>query len=120
MPSAVMLRDHHGRERALPRTIEKLDIIRWLMGEALASGVACDFATPYQAWMVFAELLLRDSDIGAIIARVHPERMGRKQRVKDETKEARRIRVQEQNADLARNERKRVNAKRRAFGYRVA
>jgi hypothetical protein len=110
----VILRDHHGRVRGLPRTITTPDVVWWLIGEALAHGIACDYATPYQAWMVLAELLLRDSDIGEIIARVHPERVEyRSPRLSDGE-------VKMLNADLARKERKRVNTLRSAFGYRAA
>lgn len=63
VPTPVMLRDHHGRERGLPLTITTPDVMLWLTGEALAHGIACDYATPYQAWTALAELVLRDSDI---------------------------------------------------------
>jgi hypothetical protein len=61
--------------------------------------------------MIFAELLLRDSDIGAIIARVHPERVDmRSPRLTADE-------IRALNSDLARQERERVNRKRKAFGY---
>jgi hypothetical protein len=114
VPTPVMLRDHHGRERGLQLTITTPDVMLWLTGEALAHGIACDYATPYQAWTALAELVLRDSDIGEIIARVHPERVeGRSPRLSEDE-------VKAFNADLARKERKRMNVKRSAFGYRAA
>lgn len=111
LPAPIVLRDHHGRERGLPLTIEPEDILRWLVGEALAAGIGCDYATPQQAWTVLAELVLRDDDIGEIIARVHPERLRRKTTTSE-------IDNRKQNADLAGDARKRVNAKRSAWGYR--
>ncbi|MCX5744058.1 MAG: hypothetical protein NT062_16335 [Proteobacteria bacterium] len=86
----------------------------WIAGEAMARGLACDFATAYQAWFVFADLLLRDDDIGAIIARVHPERVEtRSPRLDD-------VELRALDADLARQERKRVNRKQKSFGYAAA
>jgi hypothetical protein len=114
MPTAVILCDHHGRVRALQSTITKMDIMNWLVGQAVHRGLVCDFANAYQAWFVFADLLLRDADIGAIIAEIHPERCSpRSPRMSAEE-------LRELNADLARKERKRVNAKRSAFGYDVS
>ena len=86
------------------------DIVWWIVGEALAHGIGSDFGTAYQVWFVVAEMLLRDSDIGAIIARVHPERLGRRA-------SSAKIDQQIQNAALARQERNRVNARRLASGY---
>lgn len=109
-PAPVNLIDHHGRVRALPRTLPLRMILEWLGSEMVACGAACDFDTAYQAWLAQAELVLRDADIGAIIARVHPERQRRTGDGDD---------VDELNRDLARRERNRVNAKRIAFGYRA-
>jgi hypothetical protein len=111
-PRPVVLVDHHGRARLLP--IEITEVVKWIVGEALARGIACDFDTAYQAWFVFADLLLRDADIGAIVARVHPRSVeGRSPRLTD-------AEVRQFNADLARQERKRVRAKQKAFGYSAA
>ncbi|MDQ3366641.1 MAG: hypothetical protein M3680_14550 [Myxococcota bacterium] len=112
MPAPVVMRDHHGRERGLSQTVTMIDVVTWLTGEALARGIACDYATPYQAWMVLAELVLRDHDIGEISARVHPERLGRLTTTHEVDKK-------KQNADLAGDARKRMNSKRSAFGYRT-
>jgi hypothetical protein len=114
MPAPIVMRDHHGREHELPQTVSLPDVVRWLVGEALAHGIACDYATPYQTWWVFAELLLRDCDIGEIIAVVYPDRVGT--RDPDLCAEA----VKALNIDLARKERKRADAKRKTFGYRAA
>jgi hypothetical protein len=110
-----IVRELGQRRRPMPgKTASIADIVRWLVGEALAAGIGCDFDTAYQAWFVFADLVLRDADIGAIIARVHPERVGyRSPRLSDDA-------VKALNAALARQERKRVNAKRSTFGYSPA
>lgn len=105
------------QRRPMPKpvpTFEGLsDFLAWIVGEAMARGFACDFDSAYQAWFVFADLLLRDADIGAIVARVHPERLGRPASSSPVDQKI-------QNAALARQERKRVNAKRLAFGYSAA
>lgn len=105
VPTPVVLRDHHGREYGLPRTITTLDVVSWLTGEALAHGIGCDYASPYQAWTVIAELVLRYSDIGEIISRVKDGAGG----TGDEVKAL--------NADLAQKACNRANVKRSAFGY---
>jgi hypothetical protein len=111
---AEIVRELGQQRRPMPgKTASIADIVWWLVGEALAAGIGCDFDTAYQAWFVFADLVLRDADIGAIIARVHPERLERRA---SSTERDQKI----QNAALARQERKRVNAKRFAFGYPAA
>jgi hypothetical protein len=108
---AEIVRELGARRRAMPgETSSIADLVMWIVGEALARGAGCDFDTGYQAWFVFADLLLRDADIGAIIARVHPERLERLTSASDEDQKI-------QNAALARQERKRVNVKQKAFGY---
>lgn len=110
MPAPVVLRDHHGREHALPMSIGMHDLVAWIRGETLAHGIAAGLATPYQAWLVIAERLLAAADIGAIVRDVNPGRFGRKTGVS--AAEARAL-----DAALVRDERKRVNARRTAFGY---
>lgn len=112
-PVPVRLVDHHGKSFWLGR----LDLMLWLLGEALARGLACDFETPEQLWFIYADLLLRDDDIGAIIHRVHPERSNRPspKKMAESCVDVRKL-----NADLARKERKRVAKKLTSFGYRAA
>jgi hypothetical protein len=111
-PRAVVLVDHHGRVQPLP--IRTDEVVKWIVGEALARGIACDFDTAYQVWFVIADLLLRDADIGAIVARVRPRSAeGRSPRLTE-------AEIRQCNADLARQERKRVKAKQKAFGYSAA
>lgn len=105
-----------NRRHPLPDTFTVEEFVTVLTGEALAHGIACDYDTPYQVWMVLAELLLRDVDIGEIIARVHPDRCDPRS-PRPSTEELRERR--EPNIDRARKERKRVNRKREAFGYRT-
>jgi hypothetical protein len=113
MPVAVSMRDHRGRVRSLSKSVTGEQIGLWIMGEAVQRGMACDFETAYELWFVFADLLLQEADIGAVVAKLHPERLGRLQRL--DTDEERQL-----NIDLARKERKRVKTKLRAFGYGAA
>jgi hypothetical protein len=111
---AEIVRESGTRRRPMPGpTASMPDMIMWIIGEARVGGIACDFDTAYQAWFVFADLLLRDVDIGAIIARVHPKSVEyRSPRLSD-------AKLDDLNARLASAERKRVNKKRNAFGYRT-
>lgn len=102
------------RRHPLPDKFTIEEFVAVLGGEALAAGIACDFDTPYQAWFVYADLLLRDADIGAIIARVHPEKVALRSPRLTEAE------LRQHNADLARQERKRVKTKQKAFGYSAA
>jgi hypothetical protein len=100
-----------ARRRPMPGPSATIvEVVMWITAEAMAGGLGCDFETAHQLWFVLAELLLRDADIGAIVARVHPERVQRDGEVDA-------IDLHRMNIDLARKERARVNNKRQAFGY---
>jgi hypothetical protein len=114
--AALQNRRHPLPDTCTEDTFTVEEFLPVLVGEALAAGIACDYDTPEQAWTVLAELLLRDVDIGEIIARVHPDRCDPRS-PRPSTEELRERR--EPNIDRARKERKRVNRKREAFGYRT-
>ncbi len=98
----------------MPTGESQLEITLWLLAAVLARGLVCDYRSAYQVWTVYAELLLRDADIGAIIRGAHPERFtDRPARLDEATERA-------FNARLASAERKRMNAQRSAFGYATA
>lgn len=111
-PSPTLLVGLHGQSFAMRRQLEA-DAIRWLGGEALARGAACDYASAKQLWAVFAELLLRACDCGEILVKVCPELRGRRaRRGKNDSFD-----VKNANADAFRSLRRRKDEQRSAFGY---
>jgi hypothetical protein len=105
---AETVREYGTRRRPMPGpTASMPDIVAWIIGEAIAAGIACDFDTAYQAWFVIAEMLLRDSDVAAIVSKVRKNEQWR-----DEFSDKRAT-----DRAVVRELRNRVNFKREAFGY---
>lgn len=108
---AIFLQGDHVPTAALLRESRERQLTEWLLSHLIHRGMFSGFETAYQNWMVLASLLLRDEDIGAIIARIHPERCeGRSPRLSADE-------VRKLNADLARQERKAVREQQRKFGF---
>lgn len=111
MPEPVLLRDHRGLVRPLPLTVTRGAVACWLQAEAVKRGVVCDFESPYQVWHCYAQLLLRDDDVGLVAGKVAPHRIEARSPRNDE-RDTRTL-----NADMTRQERKRIARRKRAFGY---
>lgn len=87
------------------------DVVLMLGSAALERGACCDFRTAYQLWLIFAEMLLRDADIGALIARVHPDATAARPR------DLNAAGIRKQNQLLVEQLRKRARARIADFGY---